>query len=99
MKQLFRTKLIPGIIIFALALYAVIRLLTLQGEIAAINDELFAARRKAAELELDCARLMYAIENIENPDVKAEIAQTYHGLVKQGEDISYEGFSMQPGDD
>ena len=99
MKQLFRTKLITGIIIVSLMLYALIRLLTLQGEIASVNEELREARRIVAELELDIAKLKHDIENYDQPDVKAGIAQSILGFVSPGEVLFNDGFNEPLDDD
>jgi len=99
MKQLFRTKLITGVIIGALILYAVVRLLTLQGDIAAVNERRNEARRNVAEMELGNAKLEHDTGNHDQPDVQVGIAQTYLGYAFQDEVIFDDGLGEFLDDD
>ena len=82
-----RTKLITKIIVFALIVYAGISLFNLWGRTEDVRKELNEKRRAVAEMELENAKLEYDIENYDDPDVKAGIAQANLGLVLPGEII------------
>jgi cell division protein FtsB len=86
-----RSKLIVKIIVFALAIYAVISLINLRGRVESRQKELDEVRKRVAEMELLNAELEYQIEHYNDPDVMASIARSNLGLVLPGEIVFYDG--------
>ena len=88
--KLKRSKITTKIIVFALAIYAAITLISLQAlseEAKLINSNL---EREVVEIEIQNANLEYAIENHDDPDVIADIARSYLGLGLPGEVVVYD---------
>ena len=88
--KLRRSKLITRIVVFALIVYAGVSLINLRGRIEEVRGELYEARRAVAEMEQANAKLEHDIENIDDPDVKAGIAQTNLGLALPGEIVFFD---------
>jgi len=85
-----RSKFITKIIVFALIVYAGASLITLRGRIDAARSENYEKSRAVAEMEEANARLEHDIENHDDSDVKAGIAQANLGLVLPGEIIFFD---------
>jgi len=93
--RISRSKIVTRIIIFALIVYAGIRLISIRGRIDDIRGELLDAKRAVAEIELSNSELEYEIEHYDEPGVKADIARSELGLVLPGEIIFCDGGSEQ----
>jgi len=89
--KLKRSKLITRIVVFALIVYAGVSLINLRGRIDEVRSELYQARQAVAEMEQTNAKLEHDIENIDDPDVKAGIAQSNLGLALPGEIVFFDG--------
>ena len=85
-----RSKLITKIIVFSLAIYAVISLIALRGGIEDVRQERSDVERAIAEQEIANAELEYELDNYDDPDVIANIARSNLGLVLPGEIIFYD---------
>ncbi|MDL2300233.1 septum formation initiator family protein [Clostridiaceae bacterium OttesenSCG-928-D20] len=80
-------QLTTKIVIAALILFAIVGLITLQGNLAEAREFKAALSEKAEALALENARLEYGINNAENPETLEEIARDELGLIMPGEKI------------
>ena len=95
--RLKKSTIITRIIVFALIAFAVVSILNAQSQISEATEVQRAIRRAVAEKELSNAELEYDLENIDDPDVIANIARANLGLVLPGEIILFDSSAPRAG--
>ena len=87
--RLKKSSLITKLIVLALAVYAIVMLLTLQTQISQQDTANAALKEKISATEQENLRLQQAIERIGSREGVEEIAHNKLGLVSDGEMIFY----------
>lgn len=88
--KLKKANLITKLLIVALALYAIISIVTINGRVTKAEEDKAELQRQVDEITQENAELQYQLDHSEDEETIEEIARNKLGLVLPGEKIFYD---------
>ena len=88
--KLKKAGIITKLLIVALALYAVISIVTINGRVTQAQQDKSELQRQVDEMAQENAELQYQLDHSEDQETIEEIARNKLGLVLPGEKIFYD---------
>ncbi len=89
--RLRRTGILTKLILLVLAVYAIVALSRLRGQIENAQAQTEELQKQVAELTVENDEMQYAIDNSDDDDVIRDIAREKLNLVEPGEEVYYAG--------
>lgn len=88
--KLKKANLITKLLIVALALYAIVSIVTINGRVTKAEEDKAELQRQVDEMTQENAELQYQLDHSEDEETIEEIARNKLGLVLPGEKIFYD---------